>query len=208
MQLSFSILALALTLGTTLFVDAAPIDLARGLLHLELSPPNNDPLLATGVQDDLTGARASVNLCKDPTGLLVKCKDFGPSKPQTKPHYTPTPQSKPQVKAKAKPQAKPQAKSQAKPYTKPHPVPRPESAKHFKPQRKPKGEGKPKTAKVLKPQVLQEQPSVTEVGGNALSGNGGNAAGGSADCSTGNSLLGLSALNFNSCNGGAGQQSL
>lgn len=41
-------------------------------------------------------------------------------------------------------------------------------------------------------------------GGSSKGGNGGSANGGSADCSTGASLVGLSALNFNSCNGGAG----
>lgn len=44
----------------------------------------------------------------------------------------------------------------------------------------------------------------TANGGSSKGGNGGSANGGAADCSTGASLIGLSALNFNSCNGGAG----
>jgi hypothetical protein len=39
-------------------------------------------------------------------------------------------------------------------------------------------------------------------GGKATGGNGGHAQGGNADCSTSGGLIGINALNVNSCNGG------
>ncbi|KDN53405.1 hypothetical protein K437DRAFT_70381 [Tilletiaria anomala UBC 951] len=49
---------------------------------------------------------------------------------------------------------------------------------------------------------------VGQHGGSAVAGNGGTANGGKADCSVSGGLIGLSALNFNSCNGGLGGSAL
>jgi hypothetical protein len=77
--------------------------------------------------------------------------------------------------------------------------------KQFKPRPNNIGSGKKSSStKKVSAHKVQINDKHDSHGGSATGGNGGHAEGGAADCSTSGSLIGVNALNFNSCNGGAG----
>lgn len=200
MQLTPSFFALSIALGALYLVDGAPIKITRdvdpSLLGL-LSSSNSGS--AHAVADVHTNSNdkqsASARLCIGGTISQVNGQ-YHCSKAKGSYKGTPRPAPKPVSKPAPRPVVN---KKPASKKTNRTPF-------HAPQQNKPVTQHKAQSGSNAKKVTSKPSLPVKTTDASAHGGNGGFASGGSAACNTGNNLIGLSALNLNSCNGGQGAQ--